>query len=123
MGTRCSALTLHGNDDVWVSCSCSAMASGGGVSVSRQWQTTLCIQAFAASDCASILAGTTGSDTTLLLVTRLPTISCVSFMQSIAGRRNPSRKLIRYGRLGKPGLWHLVHHHRPGVQGLPPRAA
>jgi hypothetical protein len=36
---------------------------------------------------------------------------------------NPSLKLTRYGRLCKPGLWHMVHHHRPGLHSLPPRAA
>jgi hypothetical protein len=40
-----------------------------------------------------------------------------------AGRPNPLLKLTRYGRLCKPGLWHMVHHHRPGLQSLPPRAA
>jgi hypothetical protein len=35
---------------------------------------------------------------------------------------NPSVNLTRYGRLCKPGLWHMVHHHRPGLQSLPPRA-
>jgi hypothetical protein len=35
----------------------------------------------------------------------------------------PSLKLTRYGRLCKPGLWHMVHHHRPGLHSLPPRAA
>lgn len=38
-------------------------------------------------------------------------------------RPNPSLKLTRYGRLCKPGLWHLVHHHSPGLHSLPPRAA
>jgi hypothetical protein len=27
---------------------------------------------------------------------------------------NPSLKLTRYGWLCEPGLWHMVHHHRPG---------
>jgi hypothetical protein len=36
---------------------------------------------------------------------------------------NPSLKLTRYGRLCKPGLLHMVHHHRPGLHSLPPRAA
>jgi hypothetical protein len=40
-----------------------------------------------------------------------------------AVRPNPSLKLTRYGRLCKPGLWHMVHHHRPGLHSLPPRAA
>jgi hypothetical protein len=38
-------------------------------------------------------------------------------------RPNPSLKLTRYGRLCKPGLWHMVHHHRPGLHSLPTRAA
>ncbi len=33
-------------------------------------------------------------------------------------RPNPSVNLTRYGRLCKPGLWHMVHHHRPGLQSL-----
>jgi len=36
---------------------------------------------------------------------------------------NPSLKLTRYGRLCKPGLWHMVNHHRSGLRRLPPRAA
>jgi hypothetical protein len=40
-----------------------------------------------------------------------------------AVRPNPSLKLTRYGRLCKPGPWHMVHHHRPGLHSLPPRAA
>ena len=28
---------------------------------------------------------------------------------------NPSLKLTRYGRLCKPGLWRMVHHHSPGL--------
>jgi len=36
---------------------------------------------------------------------------------------NPSLKLTRYGRLCKPGLWHMVHHHSPGLHSLPTRAA
>ncbi len=36
---------------------------------------------------------------------------------------NPSLKLTRYGRLCKPGLWHMVHHHSPGLHSPPPRAA
>jgi len=39
-----------------------------------------------------------------------------------AVRPNPSVNLTRYGRLCKPGLWHMVHHHRPGLQSLPTRA-
>ncbi len=39
-----------------------------------------------------------------------------------SARPNPSVNLTRYGRLCKPGLWHIVHHHRPGLQSLPPRA-
>jgi hypothetical protein len=40
-----------------------------------------------------------------------------------SARPNPSLKLTRYGRLCKPGLWHMVHHHRPGLHSLPTRAA
>ena len=36
---------------------------------------------------------------------------------------NHSLKQTRYGRLCKPGLWHMVHHHSPGLHRLPPRAA
>jgi len=36
---------------------------------------------------------------------------------------NPSLKLTRYGRLCKPDLWHMVHHHSPGLHSPPPRAA
>jgi predicted small metal-binding protein len=32
---------------------------------------------------------------------------------------NKSLKLTRYGTLCKPGLWHSVHHHRPGLQSVP----
>ncbi len=39
-----------------------------------------------------------------------------------SARPNPSVNLTRYGRLCKPGLWHMVHHHRPGLQSLPTRA-
>jgi len=123
MGTPCSALALHGNDDVWVFCSCSAMAFGDGVFMSRPLQTTLYIQAFAVSDCASNLVGTTGLDTTFLPVTRLQTSSCVNFMQSTAVRPNPSLKLTRYGRHCKPGLSHSYYRLSPGLQYLPPRAA
>ena len=35
---------------------------------------------------------------------------------------NPSFNLTRYGSLCKPGLWHMVHYHSPGLQSLPPRA-
>ena len=38
-------------------------------------------------------------------------------------RPNPSLKLTRYGRLCKPGLWHMVHHHSPGLHSPPPREA
>ncbi len=38
-------------------------------------------------------------------------------------RPNPSLKLTRYGRLCKPGLWHIVHHHSLGLHSLPLRAA
>jgi hypothetical protein len=36
---------------------------------------------------------------------------------------NRSLKLTRYGRLRKPGLWHIVHHHSPGLRSQPPRSA
>ena len=35
---------------------------------------------------------------------------------------NHSLNRTRYGRLCKLGLWHMVHHHRPGLQSLPTRA-
>ena len=35
---------------------------------------------------------------------------------------NTSLKLIRYGRLCKPGLWHMAPHHSLGLRRLPPRA-
>ena len=40
-----------------------------------------------------------------------------------SARPNPSLKLTRYGRLCKPGLWHMVHLHSPGLHSLPPRAS
>jgi hypothetical protein len=36
---------------------------------------------------------------------------------------NPSLEPTRYGRQRKPGLRHMVHHLRPGLRCLPPRAA
>jgi len=36
---------------------------------------------------------------------------------------NPSFKPTRYGRQRKPGSWHMVHYHEPGLRRLPPRAA
>jgi hypothetical protein len=46
-----------------------------------------------------------------------------SYVFTPSVRPNPSLKLTRYGRLCKPGLRHRVHHHRPGLHSLPPRAA
>lgn len=37
-------------------------------------------------------------------------------------RPNPSVNLTHYGRLCKPSLWHMVHHHRLSLQNLPPLA-
>ena len=35
---------------------------------------------------------------------------------------NPSLNRTGYGRQRKPGLWHMVHHHSPGLRRLPPPA-
>jgi hypothetical protein len=52
---------------------------------------------------------------------------CLHLTQMFTGKPsvlpNPSLKLTRYGRRCKPGLWHMVHHHSPGLHSLPPRAA
>ena len=37
-------------------------------------------------------------------------------------RPNPSLNRTGYGRQRKPGLWHIVHHHSPGLRCLPPPA-
>jgi hypothetical protein len=40
-------------------------------------------------------------------------------LQSIALRPNPSLKRSTNGRPSGPGLWHTVHFHSPGPDGLP----
>ncbi len=58
---------------------------------------------------------------------RIARTKCHYLTQRLSGKPavqpNPSLKLTRYGRLCKPGLWHMVHHHSPGLHSLPPRAA
>jgi hypothetical protein len=74
---------------------------------------------------AANLRSTARSRSTLLFAPGRPIKAFASGASSRSGRRvmpNPSVEWTRYGRQRKPGLRHTVHHLRPGLRCLPPRA-